>query len=116
MIKLKRAYEKPSKGDGERILVERLWPRGMTKQAARVDLWLKEIAPSAQLRKWFAHDAEKWDEFCNRYRSELKEKAEMIDLLRKKAKLSTVTFVYAARDPEHNSALLLKEFIEKRKR
>jgi uncharacterized protein YeaO (DUF488 family) len=116
MIKLKRAYEKPSTRDGEGILVERLRPRGMTKQAAKVDLWLKEIAPSAELRKWFAHDTEKWDEFCKRYRSELKAKTEMIDLLKKKAKKATVTFVYAARDSEHNSALLLKEFIEKSKR
>jgi uncharacterized protein YeaO (DUF488 family) len=113
MIKLKRAYEKPSTTDGERILVERLWPRGVTKQAAQVDLWLKEIAPSAALRKWFAHDTEKWAEFCKRYRSELKEKTDLIDLIKKKAKVATVTFVFAARDTEHNSALLLKEFIEK---
>jgi uncharacterized protein YeaO (DUF488 family) len=116
MIKLKRAYEKPSTKDGERILVERLWPRGMTKQAAQVDLWLKEIAPSSELRKWFAHDTDKWNEFCKRYRSELKKKTEMIELLRKKARVATVTFVYAARDTEHNSALLLKKFIEKSER
>jgi uncharacterized protein YeaO (DUF488 family) len=116
VIKLKRAYEKASKKDGERILVERLWPRGMTKEAARVDLWLKEIAPSAELRKWFAHDPEKWAEFCKRYRSELKVKTDLIDLLKKKAKVATVTFVYAARDTERNSALLLKEFIERSKR
>jgi len=116
MIKLKRAYDKPSTKDGERILVERLWPRGMTKQAARVDLWLKDIAPSADLRKWFAHDTAKWDEFCEHYRSELKAKTELIDLLKKKSKASTITFVYAARDTERNSALLLKEFIEKRRR
>ena len=116
MIKLKRAYEKPSTTDGERILVERLWPRGMTKQAARVDLWLKEIAPSAELRKWFAHDTDKWAEFCKRYRSELKQKTEMIDLLKRKAEATTVTFVYSARDTEHNSALLLKQFVEKKKK
>lgn len=116
MIKLKRAYEKPSRKDGERILVERLWPRGMTKQAAQVDLWLKEIAPSAELRSWFAHDTEKWDEFCKRYRLELKEKTDLIGLLKRKANSATVTFVYSARDTEHNSALLLKEFIEKPKR
>jgi uncharacterized protein YeaO (DUF488 family) len=113
VIKLKRAYEKASKKDGERILVERLWPRGMTKETARVDLWLKEIAPSAELRKWFAHDPEKWAEFCKRDRSELKQKTDLIDLLKKKMKVATVTFVYAARDTEHNSALLLKEFIER---
>ena len=116
MIKLKRAYDKPSTKDGERILVERLWPRGVTKQAAQVDLWLREIAPSAELRKWFAHDPEKWAEFCKRYRSELKKKTDLIVLLKKKAKVATVTFVYAARDTEHNSALLLKEFIEKSNR
>jgi uncharacterized protein YeaO (DUF488 family) len=116
VIKLKRAYEKPSTKDGERILVERLWPRGITKQAARVDLWMKDIAPSTELRKWFAHDTDKWAAFCARYRSELKEKTELINQLRKKAKATTITFVYSARDTEHNSALLLKEFIEKTKR
>lgn len=116
VIKLKRAYEKPSRKDGERILVERLWPRGMTKQTARVDLWLKEVAPSAELRKWFAHDTEKWAEFCKRYRSELKQKTEMIEVLKNKAKTATITFVYSSRDTDHNSALLLKEFVEKTRR
>jgi uncharacterized protein YeaO (DUF488 family) len=114
VIKLKRAYEKPSRKDGERILLERLWPRGMTKQAARVDVPLKEIAPRTALGKWFADDKEKWAAFCERYRSELQAKTELIDLLRTKA--TTVTFMYSARDNEHVSALLLKESIEKTKR
>lgn len=112
MIKLKRAYEKPDKGDGFRILVERLWPRGVTKEKADIDLWMKDIAPSAELRKWYSHDVEKWPEFKKRYQKELKGNDELVKELRERAK-KTVTFVYAARDEEHNSAVVLKEFIEK---
>ena len=114
MIKLKRVYEKPAKDDGERILVERLWPRGLTKQKAKVDLWLKDIAPSADLRKWFGHDAEKWDEFRRRYQEELADKNELVKLLRRKASQGVITLVYAARDEEHNSALVLKQALRKR--
>jgi len=81
MIKLKRAYEKHARADGERILVERLWPRGLTKLQAKIDLWLKDVAPSTELRRWFGHDPKKWDEFRQRYRKELKQKDEPIDLL-----------------------------------
>lgn len=113
-IHLKRAYDPASADDGYRILVERLWPRGLTKDKAAVDLWLKEIAPSPELRKWFAHDPEKWNEFSRRYRKELGENTESISqlsqILKKEVK---VTFVYAARDTEHNSALLLKNYLEK---
>jgi uncharacterized protein YeaO (DUF488 family) len=112
-IKLKRAYEKPAKGDGFRILVERLWPRGVTKEDAHIDLWLKEVAPSAELRKWYSHDVEKWPEFQERYRKELKGNKELIAELKSRIKRENVTFVYAAKDEEHNSALVLKEYLEK---
>ena len=112
MIKLKRAYEKPSRSDGSRILVERLWPRGLTKEGAAVDLWLKEVAPSPELRKWFGHDPAKWEQFQKRYWKELEEKKEAVKLLKQKGRRSTVTLVYAARDEHHNSALLLKRFLE----
>jgi len=86
MIKLKRAYEKPAEDDGERILVERLWPRGLTKLRARIDLWLKDVAPSTELRRWFGHDPDKWDEFRRRYQKELKDDNDLIKLLKRKAK------------------------------
>jgi uncharacterized protein YeaO (DUF488 family) len=111
-IKLKRAYEEPEKSDGFRILVERLWPRGVTKEKAEIDLWLKDIAPSAELRKWYGHDVEKWPEFKNRYQKELKDNKRLVEELRTRAK-KTITFVYAARDEEHNSAVVLKEYVEK---
>ena len=112
MVNLKRAYEKPSKDDGERILVERLWPRGLTKLQAKIDLWLKDVAPSTELRRWFGHDPKKWDEFRRRYQKELKNKDELIKLLKRKAKNGTITLIYAARDEEHNGALVLKRFLK----
>lgn len=115
MIRLKRAYEDPSSEDGERILVERLWPRGLTKEKAKIDLWLKDVAPSPELRKWFSHDPAKWKEFCKRYESELKDNPEPLKLLKQETKKGTVTFVYAAKDEEHNSALLLKNYLQKHK-
>ncbi len=113
MIKLKRAYEKPGRQDGERILVERLWPRGVTKLKAKIDLWMKDVAPSAELRRWFGHDPEKWTEFRRRYLKELKDKGDLIKLLKSKAKSGTITLIYAARDEEHNSALVLKGILLK---
>ena len=113
MIKLKRAYEKPARDDGERILVERLWPRGLTKQEAKIDLWLKDVAPSAELRRWFGHDPDKWDEFRKRYQKELKDKNDLIKLLKRKAKAGAITLIYSARDEEHNSALVLKQFLRR---
>ena len=113
MIKLKRAYEKPARDDGERILVERLWPRGLTKLQAKVDLWLKDVAPSAELRKWFGHDPDRWDEFRRRYQKELRSKEDLIKVLKRKAKAGTITLIYAARDEEHNGALVLKQFLQK---
>ena len=112
MIKLKRAYQKPSRDDGSRILVERLWPRGLTKERAAVDLWLKEVAPSPELRKWFGHDPARWEQFQKRYWKELEEKEEAVQLLKQKGKQGAVTLVYAARDEEHNGALALKRFLE----
>jgi uncharacterized protein YeaO (DUF488 family) len=112
MIKLKRAYDKPARADGERVLVERLWPRGLTKEKAKIDLWLKEVAPSTELRRWFGHDPDRWSEFRKRYRAELKDKEDLIETLRKKSNQGTITFVYSARDEEHNGALALKKFVE----
>ena len=113
MLKLKRAYEPPTPDDGERILVERLWPRGLTKAKAKIDLWMKEISPSPELRKWYSHEVAKWKEFQKRYRQELKGHKEQVESLRKKAKSGVVTLVYAAKDDAHNSARVLKEYLEK---
>ncbi|HOO10588.1 MAG TPA: DUF488 domain-containing protein [Cyclobacteriaceae bacterium] len=106
-------YEKPSRADGQRILVDRLWPRGMTKEKAAIDLWLKDIAPSTELRKWFGHDPEKWKEFQKRYHQELKQNKEAIALLNERLKKGGVTLVYAARDEGHNEALVIKEWLER---
>src|SRR5438094_9400870 len=111
-IKLKRVYEEPSPGDGYRVLVERLWPRGMTRERAAVDLWLKDVAPSPELRKWFGHDPARWEQFQERYRRELREKQDAVGVLKQKAKEGTVTLVYAARDEEHNGALVLKRVLQ----
>ena len=99
-IRLKRAYDKPSPDDGTRILVERLWPRGLTKERAALDLWFKDVAPSPDLRRWFKHDPARWEEFQNRYRAELGQNREIVDDLRQKCREGTVTFVYAASDPD----------------
>jgi uncharacterized protein YeaO (DUF488 family) len=112
MIQLKRVYEEPSKKDGMRVLVERLWPRGLTKERAAVDLWLKDVAPSPELRKWFGHDPARWEQFQERYRQELREKKDAVQLLKQKGKEGTVTLVYAARDEEHNGALVLKRLLQ----
>ena len=115
MIKLKRVYEAPSDNDGVRLLVERLWPRGISKEKAHVAEWLKDIAPSPELRKWFAHDIEKWREFKRRYIAELEQHTREVEEIGRRAERSTITFVYAAHDTEHNSAVVLKEFIESNK-
>jgi uncharacterized protein YeaO (DUF488 family) len=111
-IRLKRAYDEPSPDDGLRVLVERLWPRGLTKERAAVDLWVKDLAPSPELRRWYHHDPALWEEFQKRYRAELRQKKDLVEELRQKAGGGTVTFVYAARDEEHNSALVLKDYLE----
>jgi uncharacterized protein YeaO (DUF488 family) len=114
MIALKRVYEAPSHEDGLRILVERLWPRGLSKNNAKVDLWLKEIAPTTELRKWFGHDPQRWKEFQKRYAAELGHKKDLVALLKQKGKEGKVTLVYAARDEQCNSAVVLKRFIGRR--
>ena len=111
MFKLKRAYDPAEKSDGFRVLVERLWPRGVTKQKAALDLWLKDVAPSPRLRTWFGHDPKKWDEFRKRYRKELKEHGDALDDLRRKARRRTVTLVYGSKDQHHNAAVALKEVL-----
>ena len=113
MIRLKRVYEGAARNDGFRILVERLWPRGVSKQKANVQLWAKEIAPSAELRKWYGHNLARWQEFKKRYWRELKGKEESLEEIRSRARERTVTFVYAARDEVHNSAMALKDYLEK---
>ena len=110
-VRIKRAYEPAVPSDGFRILVDRLWPRGLSKAKAHIDLWLKEIAPSPELRTWFGHDPVKWKEFRSRYLSELRGKNEEIDQIREKAKEGMVTLVYAAKDEQHNDAVVLLERI-----
>jgi uncharacterized protein YeaO (DUF488 family) len=110
-IRIKRAYEEPDREDGTRILVDRLWPRGLTKEKARVDLWLKDVAPSTELRKWFAHDPDKWEEFRSRYLQELKRNKEQLSLLRQEAAKGTVTLVYGAKDQQHNEAVILQRLL-----
>jgi uncharacterized protein YeaO (DUF488 family) len=114
-IRLTRAYEQPAPEDGTRVLVERLWPRGLSKERAAVDLWLKEVSPSPELRRWFAHDPARWAEFRRRYRDELRDRPDGPKRLRRLARSGPVTFVYAARDTEHNSAALLREVVEERR-
>jgi len=112
MVRLKRIYLAPAPDDGVRILVERLWPRGLKKEAAAVDLWLKDVAPSPELRTWFGHDPARWEEFQRRYRRELAGKPGLLQTLRQKIQEGPVTFVYAARDEAHNAALALQKFLE----
>lgn len=113
-IKIKRVYEQPDQDDGVRILVDRLWPRGLTKEKASVDLWLKEIAPSTELRKWFGHDPEKWKSFRGRYVSEIRHNDDLLKVLKQKASEGTITLLYGTRDEKHNEALVLKQFLERR--
>jgi uncharacterized protein YeaO (DUF488 family) len=110
-VQLKRAYEKPEHSDGTRILVDRLWPRGLTKDKAAIELWLKNLGPSTELRKWFGHDPKKWRGFRSRYRTELKQHGDELRLIKRKAKEGTVTLIYGARDQEHNEAVVLKQLL-----
>lgn len=114
-IKLKRAYEKPASDDGARVLVDRLWPRGVTKADARIDEWMKEIAPTTALRKWFGHDPERWQEFRSRYRMELRQHPEALDRLRALAREGGLTLVFAARDEAYNDAVVLRDLLLGRK-
>jgi uncharacterized protein YeaO (DUF488 family) len=114
-IRIKRIYDPPSPQDGFRILVDRLWPRGLSKEKAKVDLWLREISPSNELRKWYAHDPDKWTEFKKKYHEEIKEKKEEFDLLRKKAREGTVTFLFSSKEGKLNNAAALKAFVERKR-
>jgi uncharacterized protein YeaO (DUF488 family) len=114
MIRIKRIYEQTAEEDGFRILVDRLWPRGLSKKKAKVDLWLKEIAPSSELRKWFSHDPDKWEEFKKKYEQELLTKQPLLKEIRQmETQEETVTLLYSAKAMEHNNAVALKAILEK---
>ena len=113
MIKLKRAYDPVSPTDGTRLLVERLWPRGVSKDKLKLDGWIREVAPTTELRKWFGHDPKRWKEFKSLYFKELMGKKEMLDNFLGKIKHKRFTLLYAAKDTKHNNAVCLKEFLEK---
>lgn len=108
-IRIKRVYEPPDKNDGRRVLVDRLWPRGLTKENASIDLWLKDIAPSTELRKWFGHNPDRWEEFKKQYLAELTSNSEQIRLLKQELDMGVVTLVYGAKDEEHNNAVVIQE-------
>ena len=110
-ILLKRVYEAPARDDGCRVLVDRLWPRGLSKQSAKVDYWMKDVAPSAPLRKWFTHDPAKWTEFKKRYFRELKGNADGVKQIRALAKQGKVTLLFGAHDEKHNNAVALKIYL-----
>jgi len=116
MIQIKRVYEKPAKSDGWRVLVDRLWPRGVKKEAAKADVWMKEIAPSDALRKSYCHEIDKWPEFQKRYHAELAKKKELLAELQKMEQVhGTVTLLFGSKDEEHNQAAVLAEVLRKRK-
>jgi len=116
MIQIKRVYEEPAKEDGFRILVDRLWPRGLTKERAKVDLWMKEIAPSDALREWFGHEAEKWAEFAKRYRSELGKKKDLLKSVKQlEREHGTVTLLYGRKDEKQNQAVLIATALKGKK-
>jgi uncharacterized protein YeaO (DUF488 family) len=110
-IRVKRVYDPPARGDGVRVLVDRLWPRGLKKDEARIDHWMKDVAPSAGLRRWFAHDPARWDEFRRRYRAELAAHPDALAELRRLAEGRTVTLLFAARDADHNNAVALRDML-----
>jgi uncharacterized protein YeaO (DUF488 family) len=111
-VQLKRVYEPASPADGTRILVERLWPRGVSKAKAAIDTWAKDLAPSPELRAWYSHDLARWDEFCQRYRAELEHQKPLLADVKTQLRSGPVTFVFATKDEAHSSALILKEFLE----
>ncbi len=114
MIQLKRVYEAPSSADGTRFLVERLWPRGVTKSSLEISAWLKEAGPSDELRKWFHHDPARWTEFCRRYFDELEKNPDSWQPIVEAARSGNVTLIYSSHDPEHNNAVALKDFVTRR--
>jgi len=113
-IQMKRAYEKPAAGDGFRVLIDRIWPRGVTRENLKADLWLKDVAPSTELRKWFGHDPKKWDEFRKRYFKELDSHSEEIRLLRGKMQRGPLTLVFGSKEERFNNAEAIKEYLERR--
>jgi len=110
-VKSKRVYDAAEPGDGYRVLIDRMWPRGVSRERARLDEWARELAPSSELRKWFHHDPERFDEFRSRYREELRERRPLLEELRRRARDGPVTLLYAARDREHNDAVVLEELL-----
>lgn len=112
MIKVKRVYDPAAPEDGLRVLVDRLWPRGLSRERAQVNLWLKDVAPDSELRKWFSHDPERWPEFKRRYFAELAAKTDLLATIAEEARDGVVTILYGAKDREHNNALALKEYME----
>ena len=115
-VRIKRAYESPQRADGYRVLVDRIWPRGVSKEEARLDEWARELAPSSELRRWFGHEPAKFDEFRRRYRAELAGHEEKLRELRRRGRQGTLTLVYSARDTEHNDAVVLAELLRRRSR
>jgi uncharacterized protein YeaO (DUF488 family) len=115
MIKTRRIYDKPEADDGFRILIDRIWPRGLKKNDVKIDLWQKDIAPSNAIRKWFNHDQRKWDEFKNSYYEELKDKQEIVRLFLEKAEQGTITLLYSSKEEKYNNAIALKEFLQSNK-
>jgi len=111
MVKIKRVYEPYDPNDGKRILIDRLWPRGLSKESARIDRWIKEIAPSTELRQWFGHDPTKWSEFQKRYKSELDANPQIVSELRAELAKGNTTLVYSAKDEEHNDAVVLQSYL-----
>ena len=114
MVKTKRVYDPASPDDGKRILIDRLWPRGIKKERAKIEEWLKDIAPSDELRKWFSHDPAKWPDFEKRYAAELKKKSDLVERLRAEAKKGTITLLFASKEAKCNNAAVLKKLIEHR--
>ncbi len=113
MIKIKRIYDPASPGDGKRIYIDRLWPRGMKKEEVKIDEWLKEISPSDDLRKWFDHDPSKYEEFKKRYKKELEKYSEILERIKKEGKRKTITLLFSAKDEEHNNATVMREILSK---
>lgn len=113
-VRIRRVYDPPEPEDGFRILIDRVWPRGVSKEEARVDEWRRDLAPSTELRRWFGHDPARFDEFRRRYRAELEQAADALDELVERARDGVVTLVYGARDTEHNNAVVLRELLEER--
>jgi len=115
-VRIKRAYDRPERADGYRVLIDRIWPRGVSGEDAQLNEWARELAPSTELRRWFGHDPAKFDEFRRRYRAELAEREEKLRDLRRRGRQGTLTLVYAARDTEHNDAVVLAELLRRRTR